>query len=216
MPQIEVTFDIDANGILHVSAKDKATGKENKIKIKASSGLTEDEIQRMVKDAEAHAEDDRKQLELVHARNQLDALVHTVKKSLAEYGDKVDADEKAKIEAALKDAEELLKQQGRGEGRDRSEDRGARARPRRSWARRCTPRRRRKRAGRGGGGGRRGGGDGGKKRRERRRCRVHGSQGQEVMMSVARRMRARRRDGMLAELKPAPARRRVRGPAASR
>ena len=110
MPQIEVMFDIDANGILHVSAKDKATGKENKITIKANSGLSEDEIQRMVKDAEAHAEEDRKLMETVQARNGLDALVHSVKKSLAEYGDKVGADEKAKIEAALKDAEELLKQ----------------------------------------------------------------------------------------------------------
>jgi molecular chaperone DnaK len=109
MPQIEVTFDIDANGILHVSAKDKATGKENKIKIQASSGLNEAEIQRMVKDAEAHAAEDRKQLEVVTARNQLDALVHSVKKSLKEYGDKVGADEKSKIEAAIKDAEEALK-----------------------------------------------------------------------------------------------------------
>jgi molecular chaperone DnaK len=110
MPQIEVTFDIDANGILHVSAKDKATGKENKITIKASSGLTEDEIQRMVKDAEAHAEEDRKMMETVQARNGLDALVHSVKKSVAEYGDKVGADEKGRIEAALKEAEDLLKQ----------------------------------------------------------------------------------------------------------
>src|SRR6186997_2947772 len=109
MPQIEVTFDIDANGILHVSAKDKATGKENKIRIQASSGLTEDEIQRMVKDAEAHADEDKKALELVQARNQADALVHSVKKSLAEYGDKIAADEKAKIETALKEAEEALK-----------------------------------------------------------------------------------------------------------
>jgi molecular chaperone DnaK len=109
MPQIEVTFDIDANGILHVSAKDKATGKENKITIKANSGLNEDEIQRMVKDAEAHAADDRKAHELVNARNQADNLVHTVKKSLAEHGDKIDADEKARIEAALKDTEEALK-----------------------------------------------------------------------------------------------------------
>src|SRR4051812_46985808 len=109
MPQIEVAFDIDANGILHVSAKDKATGKENKIKIQASSGLNEAEIQRMVKDAEAHAADDKKQLEVVTARNQLDALVHSVKKSLKEYGDKAGADEKSKIEAALKDAEEALK-----------------------------------------------------------------------------------------------------------
>ena len=109
MPQIEVTFDIDANGILHVSAKDKATGKENKIKIQASSGLSEDEIQRMVKDAEVHAEEDKKALELINSRNQLEALVHSVKKSLAEYGDKIEADEKTKIEAALKGAEEALK-----------------------------------------------------------------------------------------------------------
>ncbi len=109
MPQIEVTFDIDANGILHVSAKDKATGKENKITIKANSGLKEDEIQRMVKDAEAHADDDKKTIELVTARNQADALVHSVKKSLADYGDKIDSDEKSKIEAALKEAEEALK-----------------------------------------------------------------------------------------------------------
>ena len=109
MPQIEVTFDIDANGILHVSAKDKATGKENKIKIQANSGLNEDEIKRMVKDAEAHAEDDKKAVELVAARNQCDALVHSVKKSLIEYGDKLAADEKAKIEAALKEAEAALK-----------------------------------------------------------------------------------------------------------
>ncbi len=108
-PQIEVTFDIDANGILHVSARDKATGKENKITIKANSGLSEDEIQRMVKDAESHAEEDRKLMEGVQARNQLDALVHSVQKSLAEYGDKVGADEKGKIEAALKSAEDLLK-----------------------------------------------------------------------------------------------------------
>jgi molecular chaperone DnaK len=109
MPQIEVTFDIDANGILHVSAKDKSTGKEAKIKIQASSGLTEAEIQRMVKDAEAHAEEDKKTLEVVNARNQCEALVHSVKKSLKDYGDKVDAAEKEKIEAALKEAEAVLK-----------------------------------------------------------------------------------------------------------
>jgi len=114
VPQIEVTFDIDANGILHVSAKDKATGKENTIKIKASSGLTEDEIQRMMKDAESHAEDDRKQVEVVQARNALDALVHSVRKSLGEYGEKVGAEEKAKIEASLKEAEELLKDKDAG------------------------------------------------------------------------------------------------------
>jgi molecular chaperone DnaK len=109
VPQIEVTFDIDANGILHVSAKDKGTGKEAKITIKANSGLTEEEIQRMVKDAEAHAEEDRKAHELVEARNQCDALVHSVKKLLNEHGDKVDASEKAKIEAAIKEAEEAIK-----------------------------------------------------------------------------------------------------------
>jgi molecular chaperone DnaK len=109
MPQIEVTFDIDANGILHVSAKDKGTGKENKITIKANSGLSEAEIQAMVQDAEAHAEDDHKARELVDARNQCDAMVHSIKKSLAEHGDKIDAEEKGKIEAALKDAEDVLK-----------------------------------------------------------------------------------------------------------
>ncbi len=109
LPQIEVTFDIDANGILHVSARDKATGKENKIKIQASSGLSEDEINRMVKDAEAHAEEDRKALEIVTARNACDAMIHSVKKALADYGDKVDDDEKGRIEAALKEAEEAMK-----------------------------------------------------------------------------------------------------------
>src|SRR3989441_1215568 len=109
MPQIEVTFDIDANGILHVTAKDKATGKGNKIKIQASSGLTEAEIQRMVKDAEAHAEEDRKTLDLVNARNQLEALVHSIRKSLKDYGDKLEAGEKERIESALKDAEGSLK-----------------------------------------------------------------------------------------------------------
>jgi molecular chaperone DnaK len=109
MPQIEVAFDIDANGILHVSAKDKATGKENKIKIQASSGLNEAEIQRMVKDAEVHAAEDKKQLELVTARNQLDTLVHSVSKSLKEHGDKLGGDEKSRIESSVKQAEEALK-----------------------------------------------------------------------------------------------------------
>jgi len=109
MPQIEVTFDIDANGILHVSARDKGTGKENKITIKANSGLSDEEIQRMVHDAEAHAEEDKKAHEMVEARNQCDAMIHSVKKALADYGDKVDADEKARIEAAIKDAEEAIK-----------------------------------------------------------------------------------------------------------
>jgi molecular chaperone DnaK len=109
LPQIEVTFDIDANGILHVSAKDKGTGKENKITIKANSGLSEAEIEKMVKDAEANAAEDHKKFELVQARNQADAMVHSVKKSVAEHGNKLDASEKDKIEAALKAAEEAIK-----------------------------------------------------------------------------------------------------------
>ena len=109
VPQIEVTFDIDANGILHVSAKDKGTGKENKITIKANSGLSEDEIQKMVKDAELNAAEDHKKVELVQARNQADAMAHSVKKSLAEHGDTLDAAEKEKIEAAIKDVEEAIK-----------------------------------------------------------------------------------------------------------
>lgn len=107
-PQIEVTFDIDANGILHVSAKDKATGKENKITIQASSGLSESEIEQMVRDAEAHAEEDKKAAELVQARNQADGMIHTVKKSLADYGDKIDASEKEKIEVAIKAVEDAI------------------------------------------------------------------------------------------------------------
>ena len=110
LPQIEVTFDIDANGILHVSAKDKGTGKENKITIKANSGLTEDEIQRMVKDAEAHADEDHRVAELAQTRNQADALVHSTRKSLTEYGDKLEAADKDAIEAALKELEEVLKE----------------------------------------------------------------------------------------------------------
>ncbi|MDD5324745.1 MAG: molecular chaperone DnaK [Polaromonas sp.] len=108
-PQIEVSFDIDANGILHVGAKDKGTGKENKIAIKANSGLSEAEIQQMVKDAELNAEDDKKKVEFVQAKNSAEAMVHSVKKSLGEYGDKLDAGEKEKIEAAIKDMEEALK-----------------------------------------------------------------------------------------------------------
>jgi len=108
-PQIEVGFDIDANGILHVSAKDKGTGKENKITIKANSGLSEEEIQKMVKDAELNAAEDKKKLEIVQSRNQADAAVHSVKKSLTEHGDKLDGAEKEKIESALKEVEEALK-----------------------------------------------------------------------------------------------------------
>ncbi len=114
VPQIEVTFDIDANGILNVSAKDKGTGKENKITIKANSGLSEEEIQQMVKDAELNAADDKKKLELVQARNQGEAAVHSVKKSLAEHGDKLEAAEKEAIEKAAKDLEDALK----GEDKD--------------------------------------------------------------------------------------------------
>ena len=109
VPQVEVTFDIDANGILHVSAKDKATGKQQSIVIKASSGLSDDEIQRMVKDAEAHAEEDRKFHDLVNARNQADGLVHATKKSLAELGDKVEAQERKDIEAAMEEVKAALK-----------------------------------------------------------------------------------------------------------
>ncbi len=108
-PQIEVSFDIDANGILHVGAKDKGTGKENKITIKANTGLTEAEIQQMVKDAELNSADDKKKLELVQAKNQADASLHSVKKSLAEYGDKIDAAEKTSIEDAIKQLEDALK-----------------------------------------------------------------------------------------------------------
>ncbi len=108
-PQIEVSFDIDANGILHVGAKDKGTGKENKITIKANSGLSESEIQQMVKDAELNADDDRKKVEFVQAKNSAEAMVHSVKKSLGEYGDKLEASEKEKIETAIKDMEDALK-----------------------------------------------------------------------------------------------------------
>jgi molecular chaperone DnaK len=115
VPQIEVSFDIDANGILHVGAKDKGTGKENKITIKANSGLSEAEIAQMVKDAEVNAAEDKKKLELVQARNQADAMVHSVKKSLSEHGDKLDAPEKEKIEAALKDVEDALTREDKAE-----------------------------------------------------------------------------------------------------
>ncbi len=109
VPQIEVTFDIDANGILHVSAKDKGTGKENKITIKANSGLSEDEVQRMVRDAEANAAEDHKKRELVDARNQAEAAAHGVRKSLSEHGDKLDAADKEAIDKALAEVDEALK-----------------------------------------------------------------------------------------------------------
>jgi len=113
-PQIEVSFDIDANGILHVGAKDKATGKENKITIKANSGLSEAEIQQMVKDAELNAGEDKKKLEMIQARNNADASVHSVKKSLVDHADKVESGDKEKIEVAVKEVEEALK----GEDKD--------------------------------------------------------------------------------------------------
>ena len=119
-PQIEVSFDIDANGILHVGAKDKGTGKENKITIKANTGLSEAEIQQMVKDAELNAADDKKKLELVQARNQADASLHSVKKSLSEYGDKLEAGEKEKIEAAVKQLEDALKGEDKAAIEERS------------------------------------------------------------------------------------------------
>ncbi len=109
MPQVEVTFDIDANGILHVSAKDKATGKEQKIVIKASTGLTEDEIKRMVRDAEAHAEEDKKFRELAETRNRADALLHSTEKALKDLGDKVQATDRAKAESAMSDLRGVLK-----------------------------------------------------------------------------------------------------------
>ena len=109
MPQIEVTFDIDANGIMHVTAKDKATGKENKIVIKSSSGLSDEEIEKMVRDAEEHADEDRLAKELVEARNQGDAMLHSVRKSLTDLADKVDATDKENIEKAASELEEALK-----------------------------------------------------------------------------------------------------------
>jgi molecular chaperone DnaK len=108
VPQIEVTFDIDANGILNVSAKDKATSKQQSIVIKASSGLSDEEIQRMVRDAEAHADEDRKFHELVTTRNQADALMHGARKSLDDLGDKVDAADRAAIEAAIDDLKTVI------------------------------------------------------------------------------------------------------------
>jgi molecular chaperone DnaK len=114
MPQVEVSFDIDANGILNVSAKDKATGKEQKIVIKASSGLSEDEIKRMVRDAEAHAAEDKKFRELVETRNKADGLIHSVEKSVKELGDKVDGAERARIESAISDVRTALKSDDKG------------------------------------------------------------------------------------------------------
>ena len=115
VPQIEVTFDIDANGILHVSAKDKATGKEQKIVIKASSGLSDEEVDAMIKDAEAHADEDRKHREMVEARNQADAMIHATEKSLKDLGDQVEAEDKSNIEAAISALKTAM------EGKDKAE-----------------------------------------------------------------------------------------------
>jgi molecular chaperone DnaK len=117
VPQIEVKFDIDANGILNVSAKDKATGKQQSIVVKASSGLSDAEVAKMVKDAEAHAEDDRRFHELVAARNHADSMVHSCRKSMEQLGDKMEAGEKSSIESAIRDLEEAIK----GEDKDRIE-----------------------------------------------------------------------------------------------
>ncbi|MGC9456790.1 MAG: molecular chaperone DnaK [Halothiobacillaceae bacterium] len=121
VPQIEVTFDIDANGILNVNAKDKATGKEQNIVIKASSGLTDDEVERMVKDAEAHAEEDKKQKELVEARNQADGLIHSVEKTIKEMGDKVEEDEKKAAEEAIEALRSAIKGDDKDEIQSKSE-----------------------------------------------------------------------------------------------
>ena len=117
IPQIEVSFDIDANGILNVSAKDKATGKEQSIVIKASSGLSDDEVEKMIKDAEAHAGEDKKLRELVDARNAADGMIHATEKSMKDLGDKIDADEKAKVEAAISELKEAIK----GDDKDKIE-----------------------------------------------------------------------------------------------
>jgi molecular chaperone DnaK len=117
VPQIEVKFDIDANGILNVSAKDKATGKQQSIIIKASSGLSDAEIDKMVKDAEAHAEDDRKFHELISARNHADSMVHATRKSMEQLGDKMESGEKEAIESAIRELEEAMK----GDDKDRIE-----------------------------------------------------------------------------------------------
>src|SRR5450755_766299 len=121
MPQIEVNFDIDANGILNVSAKDKNTGKEQKIVIKASSGLNEDEIKRMVRDAEAHAEEDKRFRELVDVRNKADGLIHTVEKTLQGLGNKVEGAERAKVESAVSDLRTALKGDDKGQIEKKSE-----------------------------------------------------------------------------------------------
>ncbi|MGA8261730.1 MAG: molecular chaperone DnaK [Arenicellales bacterium] len=125
VPQVEVTFDIDSNGIMHVSAKDKATGKENKIVIKSSSGLSDEEIKQMVEDAERHAEEDKKARELVEARNQGESMAHSVRKSIKDLGEKLDSGEKEKIEAALSELEEVMKGEDAAAIKEKTEALGA-------------------------------------------------------------------------------------------
>jgi molecular chaperone DnaK len=122
MPQIEVTFDIDANGILHVSAKDKGTGKEQSIKIERTGSLNEDEINRMVKDAEAHAEEDKKVKESIAAKNELDTLIFSTEKSLKDYGDKLSAEDRKQVEDAIKDAKEKLEKGSSKEDFEKARD----------------------------------------------------------------------------------------------
>jgi molecular chaperone DnaK len=121
VPQVEVTFDIDSNGIMHVSAKDKATGKENKIVIKSSSGLSDDEIRQMVEDGERHAEEDKKSRELVEARNQGESMVHSVRKSMTDLGDKLEAADKEQIESAIGELEEATKGEDAAEIKSKTE-----------------------------------------------------------------------------------------------
>ncbi len=183
IPQIEVTFDIDANGILHVSAKDLGTGKDQKITIQGSSGLSKDEVEKMTKEAELHAAEDKKRREAVEARNQLDTTIYQLEKTLKEAGDKLPADKKAKVEAALADAKKDLESND-GDRMKAALEKLSRAAPN------STPRPRRPpAAAQGGAGGRaRAGGPAaraeGREEARRRRRRLRGrrrGQGQEII-----------------------------------
>jgi molecular chaperone DnaK len=121
MPQVEVTFDIDANGIVQVSAKDKATGKEQQIRIQASGGLSEADIERMVKDAEAHASEDKRRRELVEARNNADALIHTTERTLSENGDKIAQGDRASVEQAMQALKDALTSENAEEIKSKTE-----------------------------------------------------------------------------------------------
>ena len=171
MPQVEVSFDIDANGILHVHAKDKKTGKEQKVEIKAGSGLSDEEIQRMVQDAEAHREDDKKFHELVQARNQADALIHSVRTAITEHGSKVGGEVIGRVEGALSELETAMKGDDKGQIEAKTRALEEVAQSLRGCGRRAGRRRRRRPAG-----WRRGG------RRRRRRCRVHRGQGRQEVI----------------------------------